>query len=172
VGAAGQAGIGPTAADDFEAMLTQYPTWQAATAEPVNVSGYIWGLCRLPTPAEEDFAESEHGQERYIREWDNALALSVLDTENDSEFPVGAAIAKEKWAVQPGSSQKTLVGVGMMIRRADGFDSVAGDWQFAYWEDGKGIRYDQEQSRYCAECHSSAPDGDFVFRKNWRFPVQ
>jgi hypothetical protein len=152
--------------DDFETVLATYGNWASATDEPVDVASHIWLLCRSPTATEMEFAESEHGNLRAIREWDNSLAESAISAGRAGEFATGAAIAKEKWTTQNGA--KRLVAVGMMIRRANGFDPATGDWEFAYWEEGKGISRGTSQSHYCGDCHASAERGDFVFRAGYQ----
>jgi hypothetical protein len=170
-GGASNPGGAPAAAgsageeDEFAKILATYSGWTAVTDAPVNVSEYIWLLCRSPTSAEMEFATSEHGDHRAIREWDNEPARATLVAGRAGEFTPGAAIVKEKW-VTKGTNQ--LVAVGMMIRRENGFDPSAGDWEFAYWEEGKGISRGPSQSRYCADCHASAERGDFVFRAGYR----
>lgn len=163
---AAQAGTaGADAASDplaVQTILETYRTFAAQTPGPVNVSGYIFGLCRLPTLRETEFEASIHGTERYLQDWANALAAQGIAAQGAPAFPVGAVIVKEKYA-GPDPAQADRVAIALMIKRAPGFDPEHGDWDYAYYEPALGIVQTAEQSAYCAQCHAGAAATDFVY---------
>jgi hypothetical protein len=147
--------------DGFQAMIAHYRSWSSATSEPVAVSSSIFALCRAPTPFEQAFATSEHGNHRLIREWDNDLALASMGDAGTYPFAPGAAIVKEKLLRSDGGP--VMVALGLMIKRWSGFDAAHGDWDFAYWEQGSGLLSGAVQSAHCGDCHAAARGTDFVF---------
>lgn len=157
---AGAAGL--ATALDVETILESYRSFAPLTPEPVGVSSYIFGLCRLPTLPEQEFLESVHGDGRFLQDFANASAQAGLQSRGVPPFPAGAVIVKEKYA-GPSASQSDLVAIGMMIKRAPGFDAAHGDWDYAYYEPALGVVQTAEQSRYCAGCHAGASETDYVF---------
>jgi len=155
--------------DDFAALIAQYPSWTKRTDKPVSISSEIFALCRSPTPREQKFADSEHGKLRYLLDWLNPGAVTGLADRGAKPFPVGAAIVKEKLVST--ATGYELAARGIMVKRAPGFDTQFGDWEFAYWEAATGIVTGKEQSQYCAGCHASTQSTDFVFvDDSWRRP--
>lgn len=162
-GASGDASsIEAPEAIDVQTILDTYRSFEPQTPAPVNVSGYIFGLCRLPTLPEEEFAASIHGDERYLRDWANVPATEGLAARGAPAFPPGAVIVKEKYA-GPQASEADLVALGIMIKRQAGFAPAHGDWDYAYYEPALGMVQSGEQSAYCANCHASAASTDFVY---------
>jgi len=161
-GGAGEGGAGGEEGSYVQKILDTYRTFTPQTPEPVDVSGYIFGLCRLPTLREKEFQASIHGDGRYLQDWANALAVQGIATRGAPPFPAGAVIVKEKYA-GPQAAQPDLVAIGLMIKREAGFDSANGDWDYAYYEPALGIVQSAEQSTYCANCHAGASATDFVF---------
>jgi len=166
-GALGEGGAPTTPGDtsglsELESILDDYRSFAPQTPEPVSVSGYIFGLCRSPTLRETEFLNSIHGDERYLQDWANPLAAQALVGEEPMTFPEGAIIVKEKYA-GPKALKPDLVAIGLMIKRAPGFDGAHGDWDYAYYEPALGIVQTKEQSVYCANCHAGAAATDFVY---------
>ena len=156
-GAAGSADL-----NDVQTVLDTYRSFAPQTPAPVSVSGYIFGLCRLPTLRKTEFAASIHGDERYLRDWANPLAGQGIATHGAPAFPVGAVIVKEKYAGAP-AAPADLVAIALMIKRASGFDPAHGDWEYAYYEAALGIVRSAEQTAYCASCHAGAAATDYVY---------
>ena len=147
---------------DFQAMIAQYQSWSSPTPGPTDVSAYIFALCRAPTPLEQAFSTSEHGNHRWIREWDNDLALASMGDSGRYPFAPGAAIVKEKLLRGDGGGL-SVVALGLMFKRGPGFNANYGDWDFAYWEQGSGLLSGAVQSAHCGDCHTAARGTDFVF---------
>jgi hypothetical protein len=159
-GAGGAAGGSATL--DVATILNSYRSWEPQTPEPVNVSGYIFGLCRLPTLAEQVFLQSEHGDGRYLQDWANPAAVAGIAARGAPAFAAGSVIVKEKYAELP-DSEADLVAIGLMIKREAGFNPAHGDWDYAYFEPALGVVQTEEQSTYCAGCHSGASATDHVY---------
>jgi hypothetical protein len=160
---AGEGGSAPEASaiPSVDEIMDSYRTWQPQTPEPVPISSYIFGLCRLPTLAEREFAESEHGRERYLQDWANAEALAGIARRGAPPFAPGSVIVKEKYV--PSGTGPELVAIAMMIKREAGFAPAQGDWDYVYYEPELGMIQTQEQSDYCSGCHAAAAATDFVF---------
>jgi hypothetical protein len=147
---------------DVDAILNSYRTFSPLTPDPVSVSGYIFGLCRLPTLPENEFLASVHGDGRFLRDWANEGARAGLEARGNPAFPAGATIVKEKYAGNE-ALDADLVAIGIMIKRDPGFDASRGDWEYAYYEPALGVVQSEEQSSYCASCHAGAAATDYVF---------
>jgi hypothetical protein len=48
-----------------------------------------------------------------------------------------------------------------MVKRAPGFDSAQGDWEYFYFDDPSKIESGRMAS--CIECHRTAKQTDYVF---------
>jgi hypothetical protein len=165
--AGGAAGAGADSAPlDVPTILDSYRSWAPQTAEPVNVTGYIFGLCRSPTLPEQAFLESEHGDGRYLQDWANPAAVAGIAARGAPAFAAGSVIVKEKYAELP-DNEADLVAIGLMIKREPGFNPARGDWDYAYFEPELGIVQTEEQSAYCAGCHSGASATDQVYVDGW-----
>lgn len=165
----GAAGGRPAVApDDISTILASYEAWQPQTAQPVDISAYIFQLCRGPTPSEASFASSVHGR-RGLRDWANPAAVAGLAALGKSGFGVGAAIVKQKFLLRPGDGAWELASIGIMVKRDPGFDRKAGDWEFAYWDPVDGITRGGAALPGCTTCHADAGTTDFVYvGSNWR----
>ena len=145
----------------LETIIAQYATWQARS-DPQSISAYIFGICRAPTAHERAYAASEHGQQRYVRDWVNSEAASGFAADGGARFAVGATIVKEK-LLPAEDGGWMLVALGIMTKRAPGFDSAHGDWEYGYWEEALGIARGSELANHCGGCHAGAQDTDYVF---------
>jgi Cytochrome P460 len=164
-GAPSDAGAGGalSGVPDIEAIMAEYHSYQPQTEQPEPVSAYIFGLCRLPTLPEQEFADSEHGDGRYLRDWANDLAVEGIARRGTPAFEPGAIIVKEKHVAVPSNSGFELAALGIMIKREAGFAPEHQDWDYAYWERELGVIATAEQSAYCAGCHAGAAATDSVF---------
>ena len=142
-------------------IMDIYRTWEPQTAEPEPISAYIFGLCRLPTLREREFADSEHGDGRYLQDWANAEAVAGIARLGAPPFVPGSVIVKEKYVAS--ATGPELVAIAMMIKRELGFAPAYGDWEYAYYEPELGTIQTAEQSEYCSGCHAAAAETDFVF---------
>jgi hypothetical protein len=165
-GQGGEGGGDGGAANDVPSIATiiaEYHSYQPQTAQPEPVSAYIFGLCRLPTLKEQTFADSEHGNGRYLQDWANEAAVSGIARRGQPPFAVGSVIVKEKYVPGATAGAFELAARGFMIKREAGFAPANGDWDFAYWEPELGVLSTAEQSSYCGTCHAGAASTDFVF---------
>jgi hypothetical protein len=165
----GAGGAGGAAEElGLEEVRQGYKSFTQRTDEPEPISSEIFGLCRAPSAAEQQFAESVHGKELYLLDWLNEEAQAGYAEKGNAAFPVGAAIVKEK-LVRSGTSYE-VAALGIMIKRAAGFDSAHGDWEFGYWEPAAGLVAGASEATYCGACHASSST-DFVFLDDsWRAP--
>jgi hypothetical protein len=172
------AGDGGSTTRLLEHARADYKAWETRTTEPVHISAEIFGLCRAPSAGEDAFVESVHGRELALLDWLNEEAQAGISsfesatsekTATPRVFPVGATIVKEKLA--QGTGKYELAALGIMIKRAPGFDAANGDWQFGYWEPALGLDAEPATQIYCGECHALAGT-DFVYVDDtWRQPL-
>jgi hypothetical protein len=146
----------------FESIMADYRTWRPRAAAPEPISAYIFGLCRLPTPHEQAFSESEHGRERYVLDWANDAAAPGFAAQGAPPFAAGATIVKEKLLPSAGGGF-VLAALGIMTKRQPGFDAASGDWEYGYWEPQSGLIRTPALTAHCNGCHAGAADTDFVF---------
>jgi hypothetical protein len=157
----GSAGETVTMIPTVSEIMDQYRAWQPQSPDAVAISAYIFGLCRLPTLPEQQFAESEHGHGRYLRDWANPEAVAGITRRGAPPFGEGSVIVKEKFVAS--STGRDLVAIAMMIKREPGFEPTHGDWDYAYYEPDLGVIQSNEQSAYCSGCHAGAASTDYVF---------
>jgi hypothetical protein len=89
----------------------------------------------------------------------------VAFQEQAKSYPVGSVIVKEKLMSSYYDSSTKITtkesgGVGGMIKRYPGFNTLSGDWEYFYFEDKSKIVCGKIAS--CVNCHDSAID-DCVF---------
>jgi hypothetical protein len=171
-GSAGTAGAGEGGAearpDEALALLerarAEYRGWVTRSDAPEAISSEIFQLCRLPTPIEQGFVASEHGDDLYLLDWLNPSAEAGFADHGSAPFATGAAIVKEK-LVRTVEGTYELHALGLMIKRDAGFDPAHGDWQFGYWNAADGMGAGAEENTHCGDCHAGAAT-DFVFMDN------
>jgi hypothetical protein len=168
-GDAGESGgAGDAGTSRLEEARADYRSWQPRTSEPYAISSEIFALCRLPTQSEQEFVDSEHGDELYLLDWLDPGAEDGFESDGAAPFPVGATIVKEK-LVRTGNGY-ALHALGFMLKREAGFDAANGDWQFGYWSEETGMVASAAENAYCGGCHASSST-DFVFLDDsWRMP--
>ena len=155
------------------------------TKEPVEVNPSVAVLCANPPPDWVAAAKKASGPHAFCRVkiYMNGLAAGVFGKEH-AIYPVGAVIVKEKQfgyrdpksvqasgklfggsgkgaSTQPAEGDGFGDGVGGMIKRAAGYDSAHGDWEYFYYEDRKKIEHGKMSS--CIECHAGEAERDYVF---------
>lgn len=78
-----------------------------------------------------------------------------------ARFPTGSILVREKLLTPAAASPDVLV---VMIKRAQGFNSKANDWEFLTVSgDMKTIRKREKEGK-CRDCHASEAKNDFVFK--------
>jgi hypothetical protein len=75
-------------------------------------------------------------------------------------FAPGTVIVKEKLR---GKLDKHPSGLGVMIKRAPGYDEKSGDWQFLYVDAEDELTSAREKLTGCIDCHSNRTETDFTF---------
>ena len=88
----------------------------------------------------------------------NELARAAFA--GDGKFPVGSVIVREKLS-QPDDATPQLLAV--MVKRAPGFNSKGGDWEFLTVDGGLTKVTELQKKGSCLDCHASQRERDFVF---------
>lgn len=76
-------------------------------------------------------------------------------------FPVGSVVVKEKL---PSETSKPPELLTVMIKRAAGFDTPKGDWEYLVAEGSGQKAYERGKLANCASCHDAQRNSDYVFR--------
>lgn len=149
-------------------IARSYRRLEAMTKEPVLVDRKLAMLCVGVSQQQVEEAQKQSGPHA-----DTSVSIfmnepaAVAFRQSSTTYPVGSVIVKEKHGLSyrpAGGLQKTAQihdGVGGMIKRAPGFDSAHGDWEYFYFEDASKIESGKIAS--CVQCHSGAAKTDHVF---------
>ena len=147
--------------------MQDYLGWTRQGSGPQAISSEIFSLCRVPTPAEQAFVESQHGKGLFLLDWLNDTAVRATASGARGAFAVGAAIVKQK-LMSNTSGELTVVALGLMIKREAGFAPQYADWEFGYWEVKTGLSSGATETASCGSCHAHAAN-DFVYLdQSWR----
>ena len=156
-----------TAADgEKELVVTKdnvgsfYRNFTRLTKEPRLISPSIGAYCSLETKQAMDARDASFGPHiaRALHIYTNPTAGDAISTKA-SEFPVGAVIVKEKLKLGK-RGQYYFSEVGGMIKRAKGYDSANGDWEFFFYTPGG--EFSTGKIENCIDCHSGGKR-DHVF---------
>ena len=90
----------------------------------------------------------------------NDLGRDSMLKGKPAEFPTGSTIVRER-RLEPDGLPDLLV---VMIKRAPGFNSKGGDWEFLTLDGNGGKVKHREKTGGCLQCHSRQKNHDFVFR--------
>lgn len=160
---AGAGALVPTLAS----VQQSYLGWTRHSEQPQAISTEIFSLCRAPTPAENAFVDSPHGDGLYLLAWLNDAAKRGDATKASASFPVGSAIVKQK-LFSSATGEFVIHALGMMIKHEPGFDPAHGDWEFGYWTPTEGLAEGRATATACGGCHAGSKT-DFVFLdQSWR----
>jgi len=91
----------------------------------------------------------------------NGIARSAMLKSDNSAFPAGSIIVREKISSPSATSPDVLV---VMVKREKNFNPKANDWEFLTVSgDMKKIEKREKEGK-CQQCHASEAKHDFVFR--------
>lgn len=155
--------------------LTQYRTWKCITPQAVDMPMQI--ALRCVVPPSWDQAPSPHIN--YVfKIYVNPIGAAAMTSNKSIPFPVGSVIVKEKFAVKdakvtwdrhkiaPNAKPEMLT---VMTKQAKGFDTPNGDWEYKVLN-GSMTKETSTGLEYCAKCHSSAANRDFVYYRKANHP--
>lgn len=141
---------------------TFYRDFTRLTPELHRVPPAIWLLCRLPVGKEQEALDRRAAGIHYglgLHVYANPRAASVID-QRTPVFPTGTTIVKEKHAGN-GLGGTTISAIGGMIKRAPGYDTANGDWEYFYF--GGANEFATGRISTCIECHRAAKARDYVY---------
>lgn len=128
----------------------------------IAVGPLAFKLCDGPTPKmTQEEAEAQWGPHasNYINIYMNEGAARAFASCKD--YPVGAVVVKEKQVMRGVGSRMEPAGVGGMVKRAPGYDSKNGDWEYFYVDTGNQVSSGSLES--CIACHRRVSARDYVF---------
>ncbi len=127
------------------------------SGDPVAAAFQTWRR-----PNREPYRSGVHGQ-RFINHYANDLAEDYGDFKLGKPFPEGAIIVKDSFAVT--ESGGVMSGPMFLIeKKENGFNPSSKDWLFMMIKPSGEVvgitnGVGASKVRFCAECHSQAPDG-------------
>lgn len=113
-----------------------------------------------PAPAPEKEPATHAGAESFGVVYANAAARRSIESLEPQTFPVGSIIVREKLASADSELPDLLA---VMIKRAPGFNSKAGDWEFLLVEGNASKIIERQKKGSCLDCHASQSARDFVY---------
>jgi|GEM_PF-2408805 len=141
----------------LENVIAHYQKLTLLTPTPLVMQDNL-GLCRLIIPGSDTYLHAPAFQP--INIYVNEPAVAAMASSQERVFPVGSVVVKEKLENATPDSGSTI-GLGIMIKRANGFNPAGGDWEYAYWEDG--LLSKQQELTHCQACHAAG-----VITDEWR----
>lgn len=151
---------------DIKDVIESYAELELMTPEPVFVDPEIAKRCIGPTKEMIDNARLEIGPHAncVVKIFMNQLASKAFN--DRAEYPVGSIVVKEKTTLKIADETNTEgrgteLGIGGMIKRAEGFDESNGNWEYFYEENGADVEVGKISS--CIQCHATAKGSDYVF---------
>lgn len=138
------------AVDDAESSIKNYPQWTRANPEPLKIPNQLWVMCALPPPDQQARLTSPHS-DHFSNVYVNAVGVEAMAQAEQRRFPVGSVIVKEKLLEAAANAPEAL---GIMIKRAAGFNPSGDDWEYLYWTPTAGLQRDAEAARQCQACHT------------------
>lgn len=152
--------------------MKDYLGWTQRTDEPQAITAEIFSLCRLPSPAEQSFVDSQHGKDMLLLlDWLNEPAAHGFAAGGRPAFPVGSAVVKQKLR-RPAGGLPEVAALGLMIKRDRGFDAAHGDWEYGYWEPSTGLGSGKAAQASCGGCHAQSTTDHVFVDETWRWPGQ
>ena len=107
--------------------------------------------------------QGRHLEEGGMREvYVNSVGRSVSDGETELPFPEGSIVLKDTYYIDRDGGRGRRWNITVMRKRAEGYDSENGDWEYVTAGPTKFIRL-QGRAPLCIECHVYAEDRDYVF---------
>lgn len=155
-----------------EELARSYAELTLITKEPMLVDPQLASLCVGISQQTVDDARKLNGPHAHtsVKIYMNEIAAEAF-RDRSTAYPVGSVIVKEKLGLEydlidadgerERNASKTASGVGGMIKRAAGYDSEHGDWEYFYFEGPTKIEHGKIAS--CVECHRGASATDYVF---------
>jgi hypothetical protein len=153
-------------------IAAAYKSYHKVTDNEAYVNPELAMLCRGVSREEVESFQTRHGPHAHsaVLIYMNEPAAQVF-SRGDDAYPVGSVIVKQKrifgyYDQKTGQTVSSADnGVGGMVKRAAGYDSAHGDWEYFYFEQVSNIQSGRIQS--CVQCHEGAKDKDYVFG-TWR----
>jgi hypothetical protein len=102
---------------------------------------------------------NQKGRDTYLASDAQASGNRIAQTQSKT-FAPGTVIVKEKLR---GKDDQHPSGLGVMIKRAPGYDAKSGDWQFLYVDAEDELTSAREKLTGCIDCHSNQTETDFTF---------
>jgi Cytochrome P460 len=136
-----------------------YCSFPRLTERPRVVSAALRLLCGEPSSENIEKHKALYGPHYFhsIHIYCSPQSQTAFKAPADP-MPVGTIVVKEKL-----DHIEAVKGIGGMIKRAEGYDSEGGDWEYFYFDSKVG--FSTGKLANCRSCHARAKDRDFVFTR-------
>lgn len=98
---------------------------------------------------------------KFIKVYVNAIGQKALLTQKTPQFAPGSVIVKEKSPKQDSAIPELLT---VMIKRAPGYDSKKGDWEYLLVDKQPENEGNRGKLSYCQSCHVPQQARGYIFR--------
>jgi hypothetical protein len=155
--------------DNSVKEIAGYREWFKVNPVPEVMQARTALLCAAPTAGNRIYGPDNPHHEKYITVYVNAVRPSAMMEQAKPSFPEGSVIVKEKL---PDKSSRTPELLTVMIKRAKGFNTESGDWEYMV-TDGSGTKVEaQGKLEKCQGCHLANAQKDYVFRTYLPYDVK
>ena len=149
--------------------IAGYRTWTKVNPTPEVMEARTALLCGAPAGGMKTYGPTNPHHEKYITVYVNEVGRPAMMEQAKPSFPEGSVIVKEKL---PDKSSQTPELLTVMIKRAKGFNTESGDWEYMV-TDGSGTKVEARgKLENCQGCHQANRQKDYIFRTYLPFDVK
>ncbi len=147
-------------------MIAPYRTWGKANVQPIVVpvdqaapAGWALVISDIGDVSERKSRKDNLHQTIFGAVYLNHIARIALSQNRPLIYPEGTVIVREKLESEAGAPEVLTA----MIKRKEGFNPEANDWEFLLISGDATKIKKREKTGECQSCHSSVSRKDFVF---------
>jgi hypothetical protein len=155
--------------DNSVKEIAGYRSWFKVNRTPELMEARTAILCAAPAGGIKTYGPANPHHDKYITVYVNEIGRPAMMEQAKPSFPEGSVIVKEKL---PDKSSQTPELLTVMIKRAKGFNTESGDWEYMV-TDGSGTKVEaQGKLEKCQGCHLANQQKDYIFRTYLPYDVK
>jgi hypothetical protein len=148
----------PRRSDPDAGVFARYRKWESLNPKPVPVVSVPQGFCSAGSGTNQ--AGMQSSTARFQQVYVNELGFPGMEA-GQPDLPEGSILVKEHLADPKQSSPNTVLA---MVKREEGFNPEAGDWEFFVLHNREQVIVDRGRLVHCQSCHVQARERGYVFR--------
>ena len=148
----------PRRSDPDSRVFASYHKWERLTAKPVPIVSAPSGFCSASPVAKE--GATPGSLTRFHQVYVNEIGMPGMESSR-SDFSEGSIIVKEELSDPKRSSPDLVLA---MVKREEGFNPGAGDWEFFILHQRERTIVDRGRLEHCQSCHVQAREHGYLFR--------